>query len=120
MLLPSLIHYIYIIFLLDLHFGNFGCSIPGLNEETQSDIMQFFDPPDCVPVIAVDPANQTASLPLYMVVAISMADYMVKSMPIDRPSLKIMDFGSGVCLGLINHINPLLLYFFLSPSISPG
>jgi hypothetical protein len=86
---------------LDLHIGNFGCSIPGLNEETQSDIMKFFDPPDCVPVIAVDPENQTAYLPPYMVVAISMADYMVKSMRIEahpQPSLRILDFGSGVCV----------------------
>ena len=92
--LPSLIQYS-----LDLHIDNFGCSIPGLDEEAQSDIMEFFDPPDCVPVIAVDPANQTASLPPYMVAAISMADYMVKSMPIEahpHPSLKILDFGSGM------------------------
>jgi hypothetical protein len=96
----------------DLHIGNFGCSIPGLDEETQSDIREFFDPPDCVPVVAVDPENQNEFLPPYMVVAISMADYMVKSMRIEahpQPSLKILDFGGGTFMGLIN-----VIYLFFS------
>jgi hypothetical protein len=60
--------------------------------------------PDCVPILAVNPMDQTASLPPYIVAAISMADYMVESkspLPIEAqpPSLKILDFGNGALLG---------------------
>jgi len=44
--------------------------------------------------------NQTASLPLYLVVALSTAEYLARARPplpieVDPPLLKILDFGNG-------------------------
>ena len=57
--------------------------------------------PDCIPTM----------VPPYMVAAILMVDYMPRSMPIEthpEPLLRILDFGSGVCLGLMNDVNHLI------------
>ena len=83
----------------DLHFGNLGCSLPGLNERTESDVLEHFGNPECVtPILAVNPVDQTASLPPYLIPAISMADYLAKATPplsfeTELPLLKILDFG---------------------------
>jgi hypothetical protein len=103
-----------------LHFDNFGCSIPGLDNHAELDIIAHFSNPDCTLIFAINPMDQTASLPPYIVAAISMADYMVKSktsLPIEAelPLLKILDFGSGVLL--VYDISNMLTFFF---SISAG
>ena len=91
----------------DLHFGNLGCSLPGLNERTELDLLGHFGNPDCVtPILAVDPVDQTVSLPPYLVPAISMAEYLVKSKPplsfeTELPLLKILDFGGCKLLFII-------------------
>jgi hypothetical protein len=86
--------------LVDLHIDNFGCSLPGLDELGDSDLIDHFGDPDCVPILAVNPMDQTSALPPYIVSAISMADYLAKAtppLPIEArpPSLKLLDFGSG-------------------------
>ena len=89
--------------IVDLHIGNLGCSLPGLNERTELDFMAHFQNPECVPILAVNPMDQTASLPSYLVVALSTADYLAQARPplpieVDPPSLKILDFGNGALL----------------------
>ena len=91
-----------------MHLYNLGCTIPGLNENTEEDLLLHFVNPECIIVLTVDPSDQAASFPPYLVKAISMADYMVDahspSLPtIDAapPSLKILDFGSGAPLLMI-------------------
>lgn len=89
--------------IVDLHLDNFGCTLPGLNEHSEEDLMAHFPPPECTVVLTVDPMDQTTSLPPYLVTAISMADYMVNAVPslpsIEVvPHLKILDFGNGVPL----------------------
>jgi hypothetical protein len=65
--------------------------------------MAHFDNPECVPILAVNPMDQTGSLPLYLVVALSMAEYLAQARPpllieVDPPLLKILDFGNGALL----------------------
>jgi hypothetical protein len=99
--------------IVDLHLDNFGCTLPGLNEHSEWDVMAHFGNPDCVPILAVNPMNQTASIPPYIVSAISMADYLAKSrppLPIESypPSLKL-DFGNCTFL---RYVTDCMLTFF--------
>ena len=53
------------------------------------------------PVLATNPVDQTASLPPYLIPAISMAEYAAKAKPplsfeAEPPLLKILDFGGGM------------------------
>ena len=105
-----LLHELSITVIVDLHFNNLGCSLPGLNERTELDLLTHFGNPECVtPILAVDPADQTASLPPYLIPAISMADYLAKAKPplsleADPPLLKILDFGG--CTLLFTNLAP--------------
>jgi len=100
----------------DLHLGNICCTLPGLNEHTEEDLIAHFVPPECTVVLTEDPMDQTTSLPPYLVTSISMADYMVNAIPplhsieVEPPSLKILDFGNSMPLLIlfslrIHHIN---------------
>jgi len=86
----------------DLHLGNLGCTLPSLDEHTEEDLIAHFGSPECTVVLTADPMDQTTSLPPYLVTSISMADYMVNaksslpSIEVEPPSLKILDFGSGM------------------------
>ena len=94
---------------LDLHLNNIGCqwSLPasGLNE--------------CRSLL--NPVDQTASFPPYLVPAISIAEYLAKAKPrlsieAESPLLKILDFG-GCTLFFSLHYAVTNLSFF---SISAG
>jgi hypothetical protein len=89
----------------DLHIGNLGCTLPGLSERSVRDVLEHFSEPECTVVLPINPGKQTASLPPYLVTAMSMADYMVNADPplpgIGVPSLKILDFGSGTSMLMI-------------------
>jgi hypothetical protein len=74
--------------------------MPGLDRHTGWDLTASVGVPECIPVVAVDPMNQSASLPPYLVVAFSMRDYLAHArppLPIEdlTPMLKVMDFGNG-------------------------
>lgn len=66
----------------DLLFDNLGCSLPGLKERSELDLLAHFGNPKCVtPILAssVNQVDQSASLPPYLIPAISMADYLSKA-----------------------------------------
>ena len=53
-----------------------------IDERTELDLLGHFGSPECVtPIIAVNVADQTASLPPYLIPAISMADYLANAKP---------------------------------------
>jgi serine/threonine-protein kinase SRPK3 len=95
-----------------------------LDERSEIDLLEHFGDPECTVVLPVNPADQSASLPSYLVTAISMADYMVKSRPPLAsaeflPSLKILDFGNGTPLLVIFsggfNIGPIAAYLKNEP-----
>ncbi|KAF8522372.1 kinase-like domain-containing protein, partial [Gautieria morchelliformis] len=83
----------------DLHIENLGCTLPGLDDHTEENILGHFVAPACTVVLTVDPTHQTPSLPLYLVEPISMVDYIMKkagpNVEIAPPLLKILDFGGA-------------------------
>jgi serine/threonine-protein kinase SRPK3 len=100
-----------------LHLGNLCCTLPGLNEHIEEDLIEHFGPPECTVVLTADPMDQTTSFPPYLVTSISIVDYMVNAKPplpsieVEPSSLKILDFGSGVPSLIlfslrIHHIKP--------------
>jgi hypothetical protein len=91
--------------IVDLHIGNFGCSVPGLNKCSKLDLLGHLGNPECVPILPVKLMNQTASLPHYLVMPISMARYLseeIATLEVEQPTLKVLDFGSGPLLFMIS------------------
>ena len=70
------------------------------------------------PVLATNPVDQTASLPPYLIPAISMAEYAAKAKPplsfeAELPLLKILDFGGGMLVfSLYYAVTNLIIFFF--------
>lgn len=76
---------------------NLAISLPQLNEHSEDAMMSRLGYPDCVPVIARNPAEQSISFPAYITSPVSLVDYLTeaKSPVIVEPlCVKIMDFGN--------------------------
>jgi hypothetical protein len=76
--------------------GNIAVTLPQLQAHSEEAIMEFFANPECIPVIARNPIEQTASLPPYL--AISMVGYLTETgspLVVEPLCVKIMDFGNG-------------------------
>ncbi|KAG1730118.1 uncharacterized protein EDB91DRAFT_1338900 [Suillus paluster] len=51
----------------DLHFGNVGFKIPGIDQYTEGQMMELTEEPSILPVIPRDHSAQNDSLPMYLV-----------------------------------------------------
>ncbi|KAL1731334.1 kinase-like protein [Schizophyllum commune] len=79
----------------DLHLGNVGVAMPQLAEQDPSDVMQDLDAYELTVVLPVDPANQTPSLPPYVVKPCDLATYHDKIAGEAEPQTKLFDFGNA-------------------------
>ncbi|EEP77279.1 predicted protein [Uncinocarpus reesii 1704] len=83
----------------DLHYGNIAVSIPRLKEHSVESIMDLFDDPELIPVVAQNPWNQTESVPAYVLQAGSLVRFLEeeaeKNATFEPLCLKIMDFGNS-------------------------
>jgi len=83
----------------DLHSGNIAFTIPGLEKQSEHDVMDYFSNPECTAVVPRVVSGATSSLPKYLVTPASMMDYMVECLGMmpDSSSIcvKIMDFGNA-------------------------
>ncbi|KAL1717671.1 kinase-like protein [Schizophyllum commune] len=79
----------------DLHLGNVGVAMPQLAEQDPSDVMQDLDAYELTVVLPVDPANQTPSLPPYVVKPCDLAAYHDKIAREAEPQTKLFDFGNA-------------------------
>ena len=69
--------------------------MPQLSEQDPSDVMQDLDAYELTVVLPVDPANQTPSLPPYVVKPCDLATYHDKIAGEAEPQTKLFDFGNG-------------------------
>ncbi|KAF8873458.1 kinase-like domain-containing protein [Mucidula mucida] len=83
----------------DLHIGNLACTLPGFDDQTLDAVLCHFYNPVCTIVLTRDVADQTDSLPPYVVASISVLDFMIKEVKgyseDSLPLLRIIDFSSA-------------------------
>ncbi|KAL1687450.1 kinase-like protein [Schizophyllum commune] len=79
----------------DLHLGNVGVAMPQLSKQDPSDVMQDLDAHELTVVLPVDPANQTHSLPPYVVKPCDLATYYDRIAGGAEPQTKLFDFGNA-------------------------
>ncbi|KAK8148212.1 hypothetical protein G3M48_000147 [Beauveria asiatica] len=81
---------------MDPHLANFGVALPQLEQFSEDDIIDYFANPEIIPVVPRDTSFSMSSLPPYVTLRVSMADFlhMMKSFPAEPTmSIKILDFG---------------------------
>ena len=84
--------------------------MPQLAEQDPSDVMQDLDAYELTVVLPVDPANQTPSLPPYVVKPCVLAAYHDKIAGETDPQTKLFDFGNGntaSCVGQTSKLTKL-------------
>ncbi|KAJ6459021.1 kinase-like domain-containing protein [Mycena sanguinolenta] len=79
----------------DLRPDNLGVAIPNLDSFSADDIWTRTGPPEVFPLVARDPAHDTASFPPYLTQAMDGEDLVteVPEFAAREPCLRIMDFG---------------------------
>ncbi|KAM3433178.1 hypothetical protein MY4824_006101 [Beauveria thailandica] len=78
------------------HLANFGVALPHLEQFSEDDIIDYFANPEIIPVVPRDTSFSMSSLPPYVTLRVSMADFlhMMKSFPAEPAmSIKILEFG---------------------------
>jgi len=80
---------------LDLHIGNFGFAFPQIADQDPDDVMVDLGQHEVIIVLPVSAANQTPSLPVYVLSPCNLAKYYEKVAGKDLPQTKIFDFGSS-------------------------
>jgi serine/threonine-protein kinase SRPK3 len=83
---------------LDLHIGNVGFAIPQTAEQDAHTIMQDLGSYDVTIIVPKSAANQTPSLPAYVLAPSDLVRYYNRIAGKDLPHVKIFDFGSGESL----------------------
>ena len=83
---------------LDLHIGNVGFAIPQIAGQDAHDIMQYLGPYDITIIVPKSAANQTPSLPAYVLAPSNLVRYYNRIAGKDLPQIKIFDFGTGELL----------------------
>ncbi|KAI9061342.1 kinase-like protein [Trametes sanguinea] len=80
----------------DLHIRNMGVAFPELACEDEGDVLQELSPYDITMVLPVDPAQQTASLPRFMLNHCDLGPLWRNiCKTASGPDVKIFDFGSA-------------------------
>ncbi|KAF8956779.1 kinase-like protein [Flammula alnicola] len=80
---------------LDLHLGNVGFAIPQLGDQDPHRVMLDLSPHELTIVLPTSAANQTPSLPAYVVAPCDLSTYYDRIALSDLPQTKIFDFGSA-------------------------
>jgi serine/threonine protein kinase len=80
---------------LDLHLGNIGIAIQQLADQDPHDIMQDLSPHELTIVLPASAANQTPSIPAYVVAPCDLGAYYGRIASSELPQTKIFDFGTG-------------------------
>ncbi|KAH7924444.1 kinase-like protein [Leucogyrophana mollusca] len=79
----------------DLHLGNVGLAMPQLADQDPDDVMQDLSPHELTVVLPTSAANQTPSLPAYVVAPCALATYYDRITCSELPQTKVFDFGSA-------------------------
>lgn len=82
----------------DLHTGNLACTLPGLDDQSEDDLLSHFGSPEVTIVLPRNTEKQSDSLPPYLVPSVSILSFMMEEVPAfadSTPELRIIDFGSG-------------------------
>ncbi|KAG5966510.1 hypothetical protein E4U56_001263 [Claviceps arundinis] len=79
----------------DPHVGNFGITLPQLEQFEEDDIMEQFAIPEIIPVVPRDPKFPINSIPPYIVPSASIGYFLEekKAFPAGLLNVKILDFG---------------------------
>ncbi|KAJ6554518.1 kinase-like domain-containing protein [Mycena capillaripes] len=84
---------------LDLHTENIGVALPELGAFSEIKIWEKIIPPDVLPLVAYDPAQDLASFPPYLCEALDLGKFLIKRAPNfptrGPPEVRIMDLGSA-------------------------
>ena len=80
---------------LDLHTGNFGFAFPQIADQDPHRVIQDVGQHDMIIVLPTSTAQQTSSLPAYVLVPCNLAKYYDQIAGKDLPQTKIFDFGNG-------------------------
>ncbi|KAL1744933.1 kinase-like domain-containing protein [Schizophyllum fasciatum] len=81
----------------DFHLGNVGVAMP--QPEDQMEFMRDLGEYDMLVVLPVDPANQTPSLPPYILTPCELGGYYAKVAGSTKPQIKVFDFGNAYRTG---------------------
>ncbi|KAG2368911.1 kinase-like domain-containing protein [Suillus spraguei] len=82
----------------DLHFGNIGFKIPGIDQYTEIEMYRLIGEPRLIPVLPHDHSVPSDSLPRYLVLAPQTTHYMPKAFAEilkDNLMVEIIDFGNA-------------------------
>ncbi|KAF3482568.1 protein kinase domain-containing protein [Arthroderma uncinatum] len=81
-----------------LHLGNLALALPDRHEYSEAELLNFFSGMEATVLLALDPADQTDSLPSYVLLPIDLAELVLKEIRVstsDELCVKITDFGNA-------------------------
>ncbi|KAM5461018.1 hypothetical protein MferCBS49748_007516 [Microsporum ferrugineum] len=82
----------------DLHLGNLALALPSLHKHGEAELLNFFSGMEATVLLTLDPANQTDSLPPYVLPPINLVELVIKDIRAsksDELCVKIIDFGNA-------------------------
>lgn len=80
---------------LDLHISNVGFALPLIADQDQRRVMQDLSPNEVTLTVTVTAAQQTSSLPAYVLAPCELGAYYERIAGKALPQTKIFDFGAG-------------------------
>ncbi|KAM5490650.1 hypothetical protein MaudMau93_002456 [Microsporum audouinii] len=82
----------------DLYLGNLALALPSLHKYGEAELLNFFSGIEVTVLLTLDPANQTDSLPPYVLPPINLIELVIKdiyALRSDELCVKIIDFGNA-------------------------